>query len=255
MKFSPFLVTILVSGLLTSCITAEQLTYLQYVGEVKDTTISVTPEDYKILPNDNLFIKVVTPDPQWSDMFNTIQSNSLVSSLSEQSADLISYAVDSEGYIELPYAGKILVSGKTIGKIKVELETILKGYVSDAAVTVKLINNYISILGEVKQPGKYPIYKNRMNIFQALALAGDLGEFSNRQKVQVIRQVPAGNVVKEFSLIDRSILSSELFYVMPNDVIYAKPMEGRFFQMNSFPYALVLGTITTFILLYNVIDQ
>jgi polysaccharide biosynthesis/export protein len=60
-------------------------------------------------------------------------------------------------------------------------------------------------------------------------------------------------LIKEFSLSDRSILTSDFYYVMPNDVIYAKPMKGRFFKMNEFPYTIVLGTITTFVLLWNVV--
>jgi polysaccharide export outer membrane protein len=247
-------ISILVFFQLTCCITNKKLIYLQNSGTLKDTTnIVQQSSSYKIHPYDNLYIRVVTPDPKWSDMFNTMQTATTGINVTELSADLISYSVDGDGYIELPYAGKFLVSGKSLGLVKTELENALKGYVSDAAVTVKMINNYISIIGEVRQPGKYQIYKDRMNIFQALAMAGDLGDFSNRQSIQVIRQTNNGSIVKEFSLIDRDILKSEFFYVMPNDVIYAKPVKGRFFSLNSFPYSTTLSAITAFILLLNVI--
>jgi polysaccharide biosynthesis/export protein len=134
------------------------------------------------------------------------------------------------------------------------LDNALKSYVADAVVTVKMVNNYISIIGEVQRPGKYPIYKDQLNIFQAIAMAGDLGTFSDRQKIQLIRQTPDGNIVKEFSLKERSIIGSQFFYVMPNDVLYAPPIKGRFFQLSSFPYGIILSTITTFILLWNVIE-
>ena len=147
----------------------------------------------------------------------------------------------------------LLVAGKTLNQIKEELDIALKSYITDAVVTVKMINNYVSIIGEVQNPGKYPIYKNRLNIFQALAMAGDLDKYSNRQKIQIIRQTPEGNTVKEFSLKDRSIIGSQFFYVMPNDVIYAPPMKGRFFQMDAFPYSVILSTITTFVLIWNVL--
>jgi polysaccharide export outer membrane protein len=173
--------------------------------------------------------------------------------MNELSADIISYTVDDAGTIELPYAGKFIVAGKTLNQIKEELDIAIKSYITDAVVTVKMINNYVSIIGEVQNPGKYPIYKNRLNIFQALAMAGDLDRYSNRQKLQIIRQTPDGNTVKEFSLKDRSIIGSQFFYVMPNDVIYAPPMKGRFFQMEAFPYSVILSTITTFVLIWNVI--
>ncbi len=253
MKFNHFLITILISVSLTSCITSKKLTYLQYKGTSADVIKSVTPSEYKILPYDNLFIRVVTPDPQWSAMFNTMPVATYSISVTEQSADLISYPVDGEGFIQLPYAGRILVAGKTLDMVTAEVENALKGYVADAAVTVKMVNNYVSLLGEVQRPGRYPIYKERMNIFQALAMAGDLSEYSNRRKVQLVRQTPDGNKIKEFTLTDRSIMSSEFFYVMPNDVIYAMPIKGKFFRLNAFPYAVILSSITTFVLLWNVL--
>jgi polysaccharide biosynthesis/export protein len=237
-----------------SCVTNKKLTYLQYIEPPPDTVVSVTPTDYRIQPFDNIFIRVVTPDPQWSTMFNTVQSNSSGSNITEQSADLISYSVDSQGTIEIPYAGTFTVAGKTLHAIKDDLENALEAYVTDASVTVKMINNYVNIIGEVNRPGRYQIYKDRMNIFQALAMAADLGDFSDRMKIQVIRQIPGGTTVKEFSLTDRSILASEFFYVMPNDVIYAQPMPGKFFQMNTFPYGVILSALTTFILFLNVLQ-
>jgi|BarGraNGADG00212_2_1021979.scaffolds.fasta_scaffold13239_2 polysaccharide export outer membrane protein len=252
-KHLPKLILVLLTAGLVSCVTNKKLTYLQYSGTPPDTIAAVTPSNYKVLPFDNLFIRVVTPDPKWSEMFNTLPTTTYSVSVTEQSADLISYPVDGSGAILLPYAGKIVVAGKTLSVITTELETALKGYIADAAVTVKMINNYVSLLGEVTRPGRYPIYKDRLNIFQALAMGGDLSEYSNRQKVQVIRQTQGGNTIKEFSLTDRSIMSSEFFYVMPNDVIYAMPMKGKFFQMSAFPYSVLLSTITTFILMWNVL--
>jgi polysaccharide biosynthesis/export protein len=239
---------------MTSCVTNKKLTYLQSEG-TREEFIAITPANYIIQPYDNLFIRVVTPDPKWSDMFNTISTTTYgINSVNEQSADMLSYTVEDDGTIELPYAGRFMVAGKTLKTVKAELDNALKSYISDAVVTVKIVNNYVSIIGEVQRPGKYPIYKDRLNIFQALAMAGDLDIFSDRQKLQLIRQTPDGNIVKEFTVKDRSIIGSQFFYVMPNDVVYAPPMKGRFFQMDSFPYALILSTITTFILLWNVIQ-
>ena len=252
MKPCNIIITFLLLATLASCVTNKKLTYLQYDGSHHDT-IPVTPSVYKILPYDNLFIRVVTPDPQWSAMFNTMPVTSTGISVTEQSADLISYPVDGDGYIQLPYAGRILVAGKTLAMVTDEVDKTLKSYIADAAVTVRMVNNYVSLLGEVQRPGRYPIYKDRMTIFQALAMAGDLDEFSNRQQIQLVRQTADGIVVKEFSVNDRGILATEFYYVMPNDVIYAMPMKGKFFRLNAFPYSLILSTITTFVLIWNVI--
>jgi polysaccharide biosynthesis/export protein len=241
--------------LLSSCVTTKKLTYLQSEEKSKDIINSATPPPYKIMPYDNLFIRIMTPDPKLADMFNATPGTITGISITEQSADMLSYTVDADGYIKLPYAGKVMAGGKTLDMITDDVDKVLKAYIADAAVTVKLVNNYVSLVGEFQHPGKYPIYKERMNIFQALAMAGDLGDFSNRQKIQIMRQIPGGNLIKEFTLNDRSIMASDFYYVMPNDVIYAKPMKGRFFHMNEFPYTLILSVLTTFVLYWNVIQN
>ena len=237
---------------MTSCVTNKKLTYLQSEG-VREEFIAITPATYIIQPYDNLFIRVVTPDPKLSDMFNTMPVTVSNVNVNELSADMLSYSVADDGTIELPYAGRFMVAGKTLSMVKTELDEALKSYVADAVVTVKMVNNYVSIIGEVQRPGKYSIYKDRLNIFQALAMAGDIATYGDRQKIQIIRQTPDGNMIKEFSLKDRSIIGSQFFYVMPNDVIYAPPIKGRFFQMNAFPYSVILSSITTFVLLWNVL--
>ncbi|HPT21350.1 MAG TPA: polysaccharide biosynthesis/export family protein [Bacteroidales bacterium] len=252
MKYEKLFLYVSLTFLISSCVTNKKLTYLQSEG-AREEFIAITPATYIIQPYDNLFIRVVTPDPQWSDMFNTLQSSAYGLSVNEISADMLSFTVEDDGTIELPYAGKFLVAGKTMQMVKAELDKALKTYIADAVVTVKMVNNYVSIIGEVQRPGRYPIYKDRLNIFQALAMSGDIGTFGNRQKLQLIRQTPDGNIVKEFSVKDRSIIGSQFFYVMPNDVIYVPPIKGRFFQMNAFPYTVILSTITTFILLWNVL--
>ncbi len=249
------IIILFIVSILASCVTNKDLTYLQYKGVVSDTVLSVTPATYRVQPYDNLYIRVVTPDPRWSEMFNTLPSTAYSVTVTEQSADMISFPVDSSGAIQLPYAGKIKVAGKTLETISADVKVALNNYISDAAITVKLINNYVSLVGEVNNPGRYPIYKDRLNIFQALAMGSDLSDYSNRQEIQIIRQTAGGNVVKEFTLTDRSILSSEFFYVMPNDVIYAKPIKGRFFQMNAFPYGVIISTLTLSVLIIGVVQN
>ena len=246
-----FLISLSIILILSSCVTRKKLSYLQYSGShdnsgmpLRDPRVSVTPSSYKLMPYDNLFIRVLTPDPQWSVLFNTMPSGA-GGAVTEESASLLGYPIDENGNIEIPFVGKVEVSGKTLTETKIKLDSIFKKYVNDAAITVRLVNNYISILGEVSGPGRYPLTKDRINVFEALSLAGDLSLYSNRQKVQLIRPSPYGPIVKEFSLTDRSILTSEFYYVMPNDIIYAPPMKGKGFQNNASIFTLFLTTITT----------
>jgi polysaccharide export outer membrane protein len=193
---------------------------------------------------DILFIRVITPDPQWSVLFNTMPTGS-GGMVNEESAQLLGYPIDVNGDIEIPFVGKVQAAGKTVSEIKIQLDSIFKKYVNDAAITVRLVNNYISIIGEVRAPGRYAINRDLLNVFEALSGAGDIDLYGNRQKVQLIRPSPYGPIVKEFTLADRSILSSEFYYVMPNDIIYVPPMKGKGFQTNAAIYTLFLTTITT----------
>lgn len=233
---------------MTSCVSRKKLTYLQYSTEsgrsenLSDQQISVTPDDYKVMPYDNLYIRVVTPDPQWSSLFN---ADIGTAGITQESAALSGYTVDSGGGIEVPYVGRVLVGGKTLSEIKTLLDSIFKNYVTDAVIMVRLVNNYVTIIGEVGLPGRYMLTKDRITVFEALAMAGDMTEHSNRQKLQIIRPSPYGPVIKEFTLADRSILSSEYYYILPNDILYAVPRQSKAFQINSSVWALFLTTITS----------
>ena len=255
MRNSIILFSISVVLIFSSCTSRKKMTYLQYSGMLAKEEISssdirayITPAAYKVMPYDNLYIRVITPDPQWSELFNSQVGSG---GITQESAALTGYNVDVSGNIEIPFVGKLAVGGKTLSEIKVDLDSVFTNYVSDGAISVRLVNNFLSIIGEVSVPGRYPLTKDRMNIFEALSMAGDMTPYSNRQKVQLIRPSPFGPVIKEFSLNDRSILASEFYYVLPNDIIYVMPMQGRSFVTNSSVYTLFLTTITTALVLIS----
>jgi polysaccharide export outer membrane protein len=251
MKSKCIITTFLVLVSITSCVSLKKLTYLKTTDEfyntdtsAKDARTFVTPLAYKLMPYDNLYIRVITPDPQWSAIFNTSPGGT-TGGLTAESVVLSSYPVDDKGCIEIPYVGKVEVAEKTLSQIKAELDLIFKKYVTDAYISVQLVNNYVSLLGEVKMPGRYPITKDQLNIFEALSMAGDMTDYSNLRKIKLIRQSPYGPIVKEFSLSDRSIFTSDYYYIMPNDIIYAAPMHGKAFLANSSVWSVLLTTLTS----------
>lgn len=239
---------------LDGCVVNTKTTYLQEYDISKYEPDSTFIANYKLQPSDNIYIRVLTPNSRYAEMFNTVPVASPAISATEQSVDLLSYVVQPDGTLTIPYIGSIQVGGKTIAETKILIEEALSEYVTDGAITVKLVNYYISIMGEVLSPGRYPVYKQHLNIFQALAMAGDIDVYGNRYRVQIIRSTPEGSVITEFDLTDKSLVDSEFYYVMPNDVIYVEPMKGKFFAMSQFPYALVLTTISTTILLLSFIQ-
>ncbi len=252
-KSVSFLIIILT---VTSCVSKNKMTYirenkiknldeLSSLGEntvVTPASFTVSPPDYRIMPYDNLFISVSTPDPQWSAMFN---SGGDGGSGSGEGAAMSSYPVDSEGYIKIPFVGKVKVAGESLNEINTRLDLTFKSYVTNASIIVRLVNSHISIIGEVARPGKYALNRDRINIFEALAMAGDLSDYSDRKHIQLIRRTSNGTIVKEIPLNDRIILTSEYYYVMPNDIIYAPPLKGKSFQMNASIYTIAISLLNT----------
>lgn len=232
-----------------SCVSQKKMTYLQALDKVNNSIIPasasitpITPAEYKVMPYDNLYIRVITPDPQWSSLFNADVGSA---GITQESAALSGYSVDVDGFIEIPYVGKVKVTGKTLSEIKTMLDLVFKNYVNDAAIMVRLVNNYVTVIGEVSQPGRFLLTKERLTVFEALAMAGDMSDYSNRDRVRIIRQTSDGPALREFSLADRNILISDLYYVMPNDIIYILPRKSKSFQVNSSVWTLFLTTITS----------
>lgn len=246
--------SLLLAIALGGCVTNKEATYLQdyeasvYTGEYSP------PENYLIKPNDNLFIRVTSLDPNLSMIFNAMGERSLMRA-DEASAQLMSYPVELDGTVDIPYAGPVMVAGLTLAEAKKKIAAVLNEYIRDASLTVKLVNNYVSVLGEVREPGMYPIYKEQLNIYQALALAGDVADFGDRYQISLIRQTSGETIVKEFDITDRQIIDSEYFYVLPNDVLYVKPLKGRFFAINTAPWTFGLSTLTAAISLIILIQN
>jgi polysaccharide export outer membrane protein len=129
----------------------------------------------------------------------------------------------------------------------------LTNILSQPLVSVKLVNRYISVLGQVRIPGHFPYAQEKLTIYDAIGLAGDMTTYANRKEVVLARNENGKNVVVRIDLTQPEILESNYYYLRPNDMIYVKPMKKRLWGMEQFPYALILSTITTGLLLYNVI--
>lgn len=247
----------IVSILLNACVTNKKMTYLQEYEDSPYTGEYTPPETYLIKPNDNLYVRVSTLDPRFSSFFNppTGGGEGGGARMDEQSAALLSYPVKEDGKVDIPYVGFIHVAGKTLAEAKVDIEASIAEYVADATITVRLVNNYVTVLGGVNDPGMYPIYKERLNVFQALGMAGDIAAFGDRYSLSIIRETNEGSVVKEFDATDKNLINSEYYNVLPNDIIYVKPMKGRFFGLETFPYGVIFSALTAAISIFVLVQN
>ncbi|MDT3365700.1 MAG: polysaccharide biosynthesis/export family protein [Bacteroidota bacterium] len=216
-----------------SCNTWKKINYLQDIE--KTTTMNMV--DHKgivIQPKDQLSIIVSCRVPELAAQFNlpvaTYAAGSEIASLSGGSAQRLSgYVVDNEGFINFPQVGRIEVAGLTRWELqdKIVEEITSRGFVNDPVVTVEFMNFRISILGEVARPGTYTITGDKVNLFQALSLAGDLTIYGERPTVKVTREHNGERTVYVLDLRNSEVFNSPAFYLQQNDIIYVVPNSVR----------------------------
>ena len=176
------------------------------------------------------------------------------------SYDLYTYLVDEEGNIDFPTIGKVQVLGKTSRDVKYVLEeqlsSLLKeipGY-STISVEVNIVNRSFSIIGA--QSGRYTINKEKMTIFEALAMAGDLGEFNSRKEIKLVREKNGVTTIKTFDVRSEDIVNSEYYYIEPNDIIYIRQIPGYSFGINHVTTVIgvTAATISFGVFIYTIVQ-
>ena len=153
--------------------------------------------------------------------------------------------------MDFPFVGKIFVKDLTLEQSKELIQSIVDEYLKETTVIVKLAIFKVTVLGEVNRPGTVNIYRNKLNIFELISMAGDMTQFAKRNKIYLIRKTLDGSKVQQLDLNDINILESEYYYIQPDDVVYVPPVKGKNFAFANFPYALIFTTITTALLLIN----
>lgn len=252
------IVTVLLSVVvLSACVPQQKMLYLQpaAVGDTTNYFMNERATTYLIQPGDNLYIKVVSLDERTSNLFNPLEGRAGSANINDQSIYLNSYTVSDKGTIEFPLAGEIVVQNLNVEQVKAQIQLILDDYLKETVLIVKLVNFNLTMLGEVRRPGQYKVYQSEINIFQAISMAGDLADFANRQEVIIIRQSKNGSETHTVNLATTGVLSSDFYYLKPNDIIYVKPLAGKQFTFANFPYAVVFSAISTLILTLNFITR
>ena len=205
---------------------------------------------YKVQSGDNLYIQVASMDEQTNQLFgNSQQSGNYLNS--EVSVYLQSYTVDKDGQIDFPIVDKLHVEDLTVEEIRTKIQSVVDEYLVGATVFVKMVNFNVTILGEVRRPGKFKVYQDQINIFEAVAMAGDLSDFAARSKVKLVRQTENGYKVYNIDLTQDNIITSDYYFIMPNDIIYIEPLKIKQFGFASFPYSLLFSTISATLLILN----
>ena len=145
------------------------------------------------------------------------------------------YVVTSDGNIIFPVLGSIYCKGMTKQQLKKDLESRLKRYITDPLVTITLSNFNFSVLGEVGSPGQKTSPSEKLNVLQAMALAGDIKYEGNKTTVKLIRysEEEAKDKVISLDLSEVSIVNSPYYYLQQNDILYVEPDRNKQISANT----------------------
>ncbi len=228
--FFPLLAVLTVTLLLSSCGSTKNVAYIQNSDYV-DFSKSQYLYDAHIMPKDILTITVNTVNPEASAPYNLVVSTELRTGTGGQSIGsqraLQTYLVDNEGRIEFPVLGTLQVGGLTKSQCEQMIHDKLMPFLNAAenpVVTVRMSNYKISVLGEVNRPGMFNVGNEKINIFEALAQAGDLTIYGVRDRVKLIREDAKGKKeIVTVNLNDANIISSPYYYLQQNDMVYVEP--------------------------------
>lgn len=217
--------------LLAACASPKNVAYIQNSDTFVADSSAFLYEAH-IMPKDVLTITVNTVNPEISAPFNLTVSPTLgnastgVQTVSSTRA-LQTYLVSNDGTISFPVLGTLKVGGLSKDECEQLIHDRIVRYLNgkeDPVVTVRMANYKISVLGEVARPGMFTVGNEEINIFEALALAGDLTIYGVRDRVKLIRKDADGKrTVYTLNLNDINIINSPCYYLQQNDVVYIEP--------------------------------
>ena len=224
---------------LPSCGPTRNITYLSNLGNTVETTSPVEQQtSLTIQPGDLLSILVTSLSVESNLLFNSSSVNGV--------PEYAGYLVDENGFIDFPIIGPVQVAGHNKAEARELLITKLNEHVKKPIVNIRFLNFKVTVLGEVNNPSSFIIPSDRVNIFEALGLAGDMTVYGKRENVLLIREKGNLRTTVRLNLNDKEILNSPYFYLQQNDIIYIEPDESRAAQANirrsNFQFGLSITT-------------
>ena len=233
MKIKRLLLLLALPLLLAGCTSYKSVPYLQNPEAVNSYEGALPLYDAKIMPKDLLSITINTSDPQAAAPFNlTVQTplNAALANISSTSQpSLQQYLVNNKGEIDFPVIGTLQVGGLTKDEAEDLIRERLKPYLKEEPiVTVRMANYKISVLGEVARPGSFTISNEKVNVLEALAMAGDMTIYGVRDDVKLIREdINGRREIINLNLNNAEIVTSPYYYLKQNDILYVTPNETK----------------------------
>jgi polysaccharide biosynthesis/export protein len=250
--------------LASSCVSNRQITYLQYEDELTKMSTTVTDSvmrvyetgelHYTLQPNDILSIRISTTTPEEYNPF--AEADPMMSSGGSRGnigsmggsggVGQYGYKIDPWGYLNLPVIGQLKARGLTIEQLEDTIDSLAAEQLEDPIAKVNLLNFKYSVLGEVGGDGVYTSSENNLTMMQAIASAGGPDEFGDISKVKVIRKIGNESYVFYVNLLEEKFITSEFYYVFPNDMIIVPPLKSRIYFNYISPNISIITSVISF---------
>ena len=234
MKISHLIIAACAAVMLTSCFTPKTVAYFPELENGKTLALN-DAQSIVLKPTDKLSIVVNTKSAELNNVLNMPVTSQIIGYNEMQSINqsraTSGYTIDKDGYIEFPLIGRTKAAGLTRSELAMHLKQTMEemNVAKDAVVTVEYLNLGFSVIGEVKEPGFYPIESDRTTLLQALSKAGDMTIYGRRDIVKVLRINDQGN--QDVYVMDltkaEEMVKSPGYMIQQNDVIYIQPNNYR----------------------------
>lgn len=227
-----------------SCVPKKHLSYFNDIDELDP---GINPRTQKmIMPFDKLYIKVLSIDPQTSQIFNATDEVRFAGYAGGMGS-IVGYLVDEKGDINFPFVGDINVGSLTLAQAASKIQKALSDYVSNISVVVKYVDNQVTIMGEVQHQGVFGFSQDKLTIYEALGLGGGITRYGDRKNVILVRNEGEKIMHYKLNLSDSKISSRDYYYIYPNDVIIVEPLKAVSTSYPNVTFSTILSTITTII--------
>jgi len=243
-----FLLFIL-SLVLVSCGSRKKLVYVNNIDNARSYESS--SYEPKLKPDDLLRINVSAENPEVAAPFNLSQISGTVAANTYKEGQ--NYLIDYSGDIDFPILGKIKLAGLTTTEANHKIKDLISEYIKNPTINLRILNFKISVLGEVMKPGNYTIQGERISVFEALSLAGDLTIYGKRNNILIIHEEEGKKTYTRIDITDARFLQSQNYYLSQNDVIFVEPNRTRINASAVGPNTSVIISVVSILISVSVI--
>jgi len=233
MKYIYYLLALLFIG---GCAGNSDYKLLQTKKPIEKQNITSASIEYKILPQDRLDVTLFKEPGQ---MTEAIGGGALGQSIKEKGL-----LVNATGYISLPLIEKIHVAGLSQSQAAAKINNEYKKHLNNPSVYVEVLNKRIFILGEVTKQGAITLDKEKMTLFEALALSGGFKDSAVRDEILIVsNSSKSGMHIRKVSLTNFDKMSYASLMLRPNDIVYVQPNNWKQFKVKSSDFTSPFSTL------------